>query len=130
MGVFVVLTGHMFQRGSAESRDPDAPREEPPRGPWIYEHSLSIALFGLYAMSLVLHAIGSHGLYNEDQRLHGEAPVGMWAYMRMPTFWFQSMQNAQSEFLSVAVLMVLSIFLRERNSSQSKPLDAPDDETG
>jgi hypothetical protein len=47
-----------------------------------------------------------------------------------PEFWYESFQNWQSEFLSVAVLVVFSIYLRQRGSSQSKPVAAPHGETG
>ena len=47
-----------------------------------------------------------------------------------PEFWFQSMQNWQSEFLSLLAMVVLSIWLRQRHSPESKPVDAPHDETG
>jgi hypothetical protein len=45
-------------------------------------------------------------------------------------FWFESFQNWQSEFLSVFAIVVLSIFLRQKGSPQSKPVDASNDETG
>jgi hypothetical protein len=45
-------------------------------------------------------------------------------------FWFESLQNWQSEFLSVAVLVVLSVFLRQRGSPESKPVDPPHREPG
>ncbi|MDB5099760.1 MAG: hypothetical protein JWM80_4181 [Cyanobacteria bacterium RYN_339] len=127
MGVFVVLTGHLFQRGSADSKDPDHPDEAPPaRANWWYEHSLSLALFTLFAISFALHAVGGVGVFNEDEHQH----LSVWQFLLGPTFWFQSMQNWQSEFLSVGALTVLSIFLRERGSTQSKPVDAPDGQTG
>ena len=47
-----------------------------------------------------------------------------------PQFWFQSMQNWQSEFLSIGALIVLSIVLRQHASSESKPVTAPHDQTG
>lgn len=45
-------------------------------------------------------------------------------------FWFESFQNWQSEFLSVFAIVVLSIYLRQKGSPQSKPVDAPHSETG
>jgi hypothetical protein len=50
--------------------------------------------------------------------------------MTSAQFWFQSFQNWQSEFLAVAALTVLGIFLRERGSPESKPVAAPHAETG
>jgi hypothetical protein len=45
-------------------------------------------------------------------------------------FWFESFQNWQSEFLSTAVIVVLSIVLRQQASPESKPVNAPHSETG
>jgi hypothetical protein len=47
-----------------------------------------------------------------------------------PEFWYESFQNWQSEFLSIAVLLVLGIYLRERGSPESKPVAAPHAMTG
>jgi hypothetical protein len=47
-----------------------------------------------------------------------------------PTFWFQSLQNWQSEFLAVFGVVTLTIFLRQRGSPQSKPVAAPHSATG
>ena len=129
MGVFVVLTSCLVQRGSSESKDPDE-GPAPSSGSWLYDHSLSLALFSLFLVSFGLHALGGWGVYNQEQREHGEAVVSLWGFLGTPTFWFQSMQNWQSEFLAVGTLTVLSIFLRERGSPQSKPVDAPNEETG
>jgi hypothetical protein len=47
-----------------------------------------------------------------------------------PEFWYESFQNWQSEFLSIGVLIVLGIYLRERGSPESKPVAAPHTMTG
>jgi hypothetical protein len=44
--------------------------------------------------------------------------------------WFESFQNWQSEFLSTAVLVVLSIWLRQKDSPESKPVGASHKKTG
>jgi hypothetical protein len=149
MAVFVLLTVHLYQRGSAESKhleepessdaDPRAHRDDRD-APWpvrvggvalgLYRHSLSIALLLLFAVSFALHAVGGARGYSEEQLQHGEAAVTAWQYLGTSRFWFESFQNWQSEFLSVGVLVVLSIWLREQGSSQSKPVAAPSHETG
>jgi hypothetical protein len=138
MAAFVLLSALLFQRGSAESKDPD--RQSPARGPRVahrgglamsfYSHSLSIALIVLFLISFSLHAIGGRVAYNHDAQAHGRPTLSLAGFVASPTFWFQSLQNWQSEFLSVGALVVLSIFLRERGSAQSKPVSASDDETG
>jgi hypothetical protein len=84
----------------------------------------------LFLVSFLLHAIGGHGEYNQQQLAHGEAPVSLLSFMTSAQFWFQSFQNWQSEFLAVAALTVFGIFLRERGSPESKPVAAPHAETG
>jgi hypothetical protein len=149
MGLFVVLTAFLYQRGSSESKsieEPDAVDQRPeeasgdPDAPWpvrrgriplaLYKHSLSIALFALFFVSLALHAIGGAVEYSEEQRAHGGQPVTAIGYLATSRFWFESFQNWQSEFFSVAVLVLLSIWLREQGSAQSKPVAASHRDTG
>jgi hypothetical protein len=149
MASYVVLTAFLFQKGSPESKDPDGeePVDQDPRnqrndrnapGPvrrggialTVYEHSLSLTMGALFLVSFLLHAVGGHGEYNQQQLEHGEAPVSLLGFMTSAQFWFQSFQNWQSEFLAVGALTVLGIFLRERGSPESKPVAAPHAETG
>ncbi len=150
MFFFVVLTAFLFQKGSAESKklDEEEPVDRDPRksrnkkdAPWpvrkgglilkLYEYSLSLALLLLFVMSFTLHAASGAREYNENQREHGQyEEVTTLGYMGTSRFWFESFQNWQSEFLSVAAMVILSIFLRHRGSPESKPVDAPHSETG
>jgi len=148
MGAYVLLTAWLIQKGSPESKNPDgeeadadprAERDKPDApGPvkrgglilTLYEYSLSIALFGLFLFSFVLHALGGHAEYNQQQLEHGEAAVSLWGFVTSSEFWFQAMQNWQSEFLAVAALAVLGIWLRQRGSPESKPVAAPHAQTG
>ena len=149
MAAFVVLTSFLRQKGSPESKKLDGkePVDADPRrarrkkdAPWpvrrggpilkLYEHSLTIALALLFVASFALHAAGGVQEYNQEQLAHGEGTVSLLAYIGTARFWFESFQNWQSEFLSVGVLIVLSIFLRQRGSAQSKPVASPHGETG
>jgi membrane protein implicated in regulation of membrane protease activity len=148
MSTYVVLTAMLIQRGSAESRDPDDPPRDSdlkaqarkPGAPpilmggdtarWLYGHSLGMALFALFLMSFLLHWWNSAKAAAQEALQHGETPVGVLAYLGDSQLWFESFQNWQSEFLSTAVLIVLSIWLRQRESPESKAVAAPNDETG
>jgi hypothetical protein len=79
---------------------------------------------------LALHWAGSFKASKQEALLHGEKVQSAIAYMGDAQFWFESFQNWQSEFLSTAVLVVLSIFLRYKNSPESKPVSAAHSETG
>jgi len=147
MFFFIILTVFLYQKGSAESKDPEGKEEvdRQPRAkknsPWpvrrggwvlkLYEHSLSLAFLLLFLGSFVLHAVGGAGEYNDQQRQHGQAErVTTAEYMTTSQFWFESLQNWQSEFLAVGSMVVLTIFLREKGSKESKPVDAPHTSTG
>ena len=148
MGAYVLFTAYLLQRGSPESKnlegeasdaDPRRDRSKPDapapvrRGGLslrLYEHSLSTALLLLFALSFAGHALGGHADYNQDQLIHGGQPISLWSFLTGSAFWFQSLQNWQSEFLSVGVLAVLGVFLRERGSPESKPVAAPRSTTG
>ncbi|WP_144713721.1 DUF6766 family protein [Curtobacterium pusillum] len=149
MGSYVVLTTFLFQKGSSESKslDGDAPQdadprahERDPRAPWpvrrggialaLYENSLMILFAVLFLGSVVGHVIGGSAAYNEEQVEHGARVVSAWQYLGTSQFWFESMQNWQSEFLVISVMVVATVWLRQRGSSQSKPVAAPHAETG
>jgi hypothetical protein len=148
MSAYVLLTCWLFQKGSAESSDPEeAPRDENlaaqanrkgapailRRGPaarWLYANSLGIALLLLFIGSFLMHWKYSAAQAAEEAISHGEAPLTMGQYLFDAQLWFESFQNWQSEFLSTAVLVVLTIFLRQRESPESKGVAAPHGQTG
>jgi hypothetical protein len=69
-------------------------------------------------------------VYNIEQANQGKETVTVLGYIATSQFWFESFQNWQSEFLSIVSIVVFSIFLRQQGSPESKPVDAPHDETG
>ena len=84
----------------------------------------------LFLGSFVGHALGGAAANNDELESHGEGAVSTWQYVTGSQFWFESFQNWQSEFLAVFAIVVLTIFLREKGSSESKPVAAPHAETG
>jgi membrane protein implicated in regulation of membrane protease activity len=143
MAAYVVLTAVLYQRGSAESKDPDKEDKEPPataksprvvrRGGWrlkLYEHSLSLTLFALFLLSWLGHALAGRAHYNNDLAEHGVAPISLGRFISSSRFWFESLQNWQSEFLAVAAIVILSIWLREKGSPESKSVASAHSDTG
>jgi hypothetical protein len=149
MSMFVLLTAWLYQKGSAESKDPDG--DEPvdndprlsrhdPEAPWpvrkggavlwLYSHSLSIAFLLIFLASFWIHVLKGAEEYSQNQREHGQSPVTAVQYLGTSQFWFESMQNWQSEFLSLLGMVVLTIHLREKGSPESKPVAAPHWENG
>jgi hypothetical protein len=151
MAAYVLLTVGLYQKGSSESKDPHKresvdrdPREaagkrlaEAPgpvrKGGWLlklYENSLSLAFVALFLLSFAIHAVGGARARSAEEFLHGGEPVPVSAYVTTSQFWFEAFQNWQSEFLSLVAMVVLSIWLRQRGSPESKPVDAPHSQTG
>jgi hypothetical protein len=70
-------------------------------------------------------------VFNSDEASAGSADrVTMWSYLGRSQMWFESLQNWQSEFLAVASIVLLSIFLRQHGSPESKPVHASMGATG
>lgn len=146
MAIYVMLTISLRQKGSAESKkmegEEEVDREPQPSAdaPWpvrkgglwlsIYKHSLSIAFGILFLASFCLHFYGSLKDHNEEQIKMGLNPDSWNRYIISSRFWFESFQNWQSEFLAVASIVLLTIWLRQKGSPESKPVDAPYSETG
>lgn len=146
MGVYVLLTVGLRQKGSAESRPMDEGEEKggestpEPLQPkmwrkgkvarWLYANSLSLAFLALFLVSFTGHLFGSWRKSVADQLMHHQPPDTLARYVVDPSFWFESFQNWQSEFLAVFSLVVLSIFLRQKDSPQSKKVDEPNSKTG
>jgi hypothetical protein len=149
MFAYVLLTVFLVQKGSSESKDPnkeEAVDEDPrskaddPSAPWpvrkggivlkLYENSLALAFLVLFLISMVLHALGGVAEYNAEQMAHHQQTIPLLAYVGSYRFWFESLQNWQSEFLALASMVVLTIFLRQRGSPESKPVASPHTATG
>jgi hypothetical protein len=147
MALFLILSIFLYQKGSSESKDPvekeEVDREPNPRrknAPWpvrkggiflsVYKHSLGYTLSLIFIVSFLLHWYGSSKDYNEKQVIKGLPTETLTQYLSNSRLWFESFQNWQSEFLSIFAIVVLSVFLREKGSPQSKPVDAPHMETG
>lgn len=144
MGMYVLLTVALRQRGSAESRpvDPADEQERIDPGPtprlalasglwrFLYANSLSFAYLLLFLFAFTGHAYGSWLHENEERAMAGMAPVSLLDHAGSAQFWFESFQNWQSEFLAVLSIVLLTIFLRQDKSPESKPLRAPHSQTG
>ena len=142
MGLYVALTVFLRQKGSAESKSLEGKEEvdktpvPSPDAPWpvrkggiylaVYQYSLSIAFFILFWISFLLHAYGTW----LDLKSEESNSMKFYEVFLNNRLWYESFQNWQSEFLSVASIVILSIYLRQKGSPESKPVDAPHSQTG
>ena len=157
LAVLIGFSSVLRQRGAAHSRKPDdeksatdrkkdgerqqkerhAPTKlstnlqiDPTNKNWLYNNSLSLAMFSLFILLFVAHWLTGVMKYNEDQALRGLQPLTAGSYFVSWDFWFSVFQTWEAEFFAIGLYIVLSIFLRQERSSESKPTDCSNDETG
>ncbi|MDP9401639.1 MAG: hypothetical protein M3P39_12005 [Actinomycetota bacterium] len=149
--LYIVGTIWLIQRGSTESKAPgragretdeeqqlgqhaapDAPRWARVGGvrTWLLSNSLLLVMAAIWLSSWAGQAITGRVAYNAEQLDHQEATLSFVQYLGSSDFWNRTVQNWQSEFLAVGSMVVLSIYLRQRGSPESKPVGAPHDQTG
>lgn len=148
--LFILATIWFVQRGSPESKrvgdagvGTDAEQKVGDHAhadspPWakvrglrlaLFSNSLLIVMGAIFALSWFAQSLAGRIVMNAENADHGE-PALTWAeYVVSPDFWNRTLQNWQSEFLAVGSMIALSIFLRQRGSSESKPVGAPHGET-
>jgi hypothetical protein len=149
--LFVVATVFFVQRGSPESKPLDDPGRESDeeqkvaqfstadspawarvRG-WrlsIYSRSLSLVMGSIFVLSWLTQSVTGAVAYSEQQMHDLQDPVTWTEYLLLPDFWSRTLQNWQSELLAVASMVLLSIYLRERGSPESKPVGTAHTATG
>ena len=149
--LFILLTVWLVQKGSPESKpveeagresDKDqkvgryALQSSPPwakAGGWrlaLFSRSLGLTMGTIFVLSWLAQFIAGRSAYNAEQIQELKVPLDWAQYLGAPDFWNRTFQNWQSEFLAVASMVVLSIYLRERGSPESKPVGQPHDSTG
>jgi hypothetical protein len=149
--LYILLTVWLLQKGSPESKPLDeAGRESDedqkvgpyaeagsPRwasvGGWrtaLYSRSLGLVMGVIFLGSWSAQFVAGRSAYNDDQLQDLQDPLGWTGYLTAPDFWNRTFQNWQSEFLAVGSMVVLSIYLRERGSPESKPVGSSHDATG
>jgi len=149
--LYIFLTVWLLQRGSPESQELDKAGGESEKdqklGPYaqadspgwakvgglrtrLYSNSLVLVMVSIFAASWLIQSIAGQAAYNETRLQNLQSPVSWSAYLANPDFWARTLQNWQSEFLAVGSMVVFSIYLRQRGSSQSKPVGEPHASTG
>jgi hypothetical protein len=149
--LYILGTVWLLQRGSPESKElgkaggesdeeQRVGRHADERSPrWarvggirtrLYSNSLVLVMTGIWLVSWAGQAVAGRVAYNAEQFDHQEAALSWLQYLGSSDFWNRTVQNWQSEFLAVGSMAVLSIYLRQRGSPESKPVGAPHEATG
>jgi hypothetical protein len=149
--LYILLTVWFVQRGSPESKEPGTEGGEsdedqrigahatPDSPRWartgdlrtkLYANSLVVVMVTIWLLSWFGQSVTGWSDYNANQITHHQSTVNWLGYLGTADFWQATLQNWQSEFLAVGSMAVLSIYLRQRGSPESKPVGAAHDATG
>jgi hypothetical protein len=149
--LFIMLTVWLVQKGSPESKEPhkagaesdedqqigqyadaDSPAWARVKGLrlWLFSNSLGLVMGTIFLLSWLAQSVAGQAAYNAERLGDLRDPVSWGAYVTSPEFWDRSLQNWQSELLAVLSMVVLSIYLRQRGSPESKPVGAAHTSTG
>jgi hypothetical protein len=149
--LYIFATIWLVQKGSPESKELNEPGLESDKeqlvgefsnakspkwarvSGWrrtLYSNSLGLTMGLIFVLSWLVQSISGNSNYNQEQIQKFQQPVSWTEYIASPEFWNRTLQNWQSEFLAVGSMVVLSIYLRQRGSPESKPVGSAHDDTG
>jgi hypothetical protein len=149
--LYVIVTVWLLQKGSPESKELDQAGTESDEeqkvgryatadspawaryGDWrttLYSRSLGITMGLIFLGSWLAQSLAGRSAYNNQRLSQLQDPLTWAGYLGSAEFWSRSLQNWQSEFLAVGSMAVLSIYLRQRGSPESKPVGSPHEATG
>ena len=149
--VYLMATVWLLQKGSPESKELDkagkesdeeqkvGPHADPDSPAWaraggwrttVYSSSLALVMGAIFLACWLVQSVAGWAAYNETRLQQLQDPLSWAGYLVNADFWARTLQNWQSEFLAVGAMCVLSIYLRQRGSSQSKPVGEPHASTG
>jgi hypothetical protein len=97
---------------------------------WAKEHGLLLANVGLFLAFFGGMILSGAAAYSEDQAAHGQPGVTVLEYLSTGDFVEATFENWESEFLQMAMYVILTVFLFQKGSSESKPIGkaAPQDQ--
>ena len=149
--LYILATVWLLQRGSPESKEfgkagresdeeqkvgrfadessPTAARRGG-RVTALYSNSLGLVMGAIFFASWGAQSLAGTVSFNEQRLAQLQAPVSWGGYVTSADFWNRTLQNWQSEFLAVGSMAILSIYLRQRGSPESKPVGASHGATG
>jgi hypothetical protein len=143
--VFILMTIWLVQRGSTESSELDKSGLESDKEQkvgryaesdspawaraggwrtWAYSWSLFGLMATIFVGSWLAQLVAGWASFNEVRLGRLQDPLSVGGYFLDADFWSRTLQNWQSEFLAVGSMAIFSVYLRQRGSSQSKPVGA------
>ena len=149
--LFILIATWLVQKGSTESKPPgeeglesdekqklgkytrsDSPAWAQAGGwrTWTLSWSLTLVMGAIFLASWAVQWVAGWAAFNETRLRDLQDPLTLTGYLAHADFWSRTLQNWQSEFLAVGSMAIFTVFLRQRGSTQSKPVGEPHESTG
>jgi hypothetical protein len=90
---------------------------------FLKQNSLTIVFLVLFLAALTGQAVAGHADFNEEQVRHGDPEISLSRYVVSSNFGNAVMENWQSEYLQFTLFVLLTVWLLQRGSPESKELD-------
>jgi len=89
---------------------------------FLRDNGLTLTFLALFLAALAAQAIAGHAEFNNDQADHGGSSVSFWRYVFSSAYGVAVMENWQSEYLQFTLFILLTVWLVQRGSPESKEL--------
>jgi len=90
---------------------------------FLRDNGLSLFFGTIFLLAVLGQAVSGLAQYNQQQLGSGADPVSFWAYVTSSSFAVDVAENWQSEYLQFFLMIVVTVWLVQRGSTESKPLD-------
>jgi hypothetical protein len=90
---------------------------------FLRENSLTLFFLTIFVLAVVVQAFVGHAAFNHEQYAHQDDPVSLWRYVTSSAYAVDVMENWQSEYLQFTLMVLASVWLVQKGSTESKPVD-------
>jgi hypothetical protein len=87
---------------------------------WLRDRSLTLAMLALFAVCAAGQIAAGWADLNQTLEAHGRAPLALGAYVGSGHLWEAVFENWESEFLQMSAFVVLSAYLLQVGSPESR----------
>jgi hypothetical protein len=94
---------------------------------FFYRNSLSIVFTVLFLVTLAAQAFTGWKTHNQELADESGREISFSSYLHTGHFISSTFENFQSEFLQMALYVLLTVGLRQQGSAESKSLDKPEE---
>jgi hypothetical protein len=101
----------------------------PRRSAFFTQNGLSLALGGMFVVSVAGQFASGLAAHNDELLEHGRRSLTALEYLTNPHFGEAIFENWESEFLQMALFVLMTIKLKQSGSSESKSMDDGDEDT-